>query len=281
MTESAPEMPDMRRAKPRVVAVIPARLQSSRLPEKALVDILGLPMIVHVDRRCRLASSLDAVYVATDSERIRDVVIAHGGEAVMTSSRHQTGTDRLAEAVRTIECDIVVNVQGDEALVRPEHIDAGVAALRRDAAINVSMLVNPFRTYESPSAIKAVVNDSMEILYLSRADIPSGARTPHPDMLKAYHIVSFRKPFLLAFTQWPQGILERIEYNEYLRILEQGHRMRAVRVESSAVSVDTPEDLDTVRRMMERDALLPLYRSASGRGAQARFHAGRATGGRP
>jgi len=243
----------------RAVAVIPARLQSSRLPGKMLVDICGLPMIVHVERRCRLAKSLAAVYVATDSPEIRDVVTAHGGEVLMTRTDHPTGTDRIAEAAQALACDIVVNVQGDEALVRPEHIEAGISALREDPALNVSMLVNPFQTYGVSSAIKVVVDERMNVLYLSRSDVPSAARTPTPDMLKAYHVVSFRKPFLLEFARWPQGRLERIEFNEYLRILEKGHRIRTVRVDSQAISVDTEQDLQIVRQLMALDPLCASY----------------------
>ncbi len=155
----------------------------------------------------------------------------------------------------------MVNVQGDEALVRPEHIEAGVNALREDPTLHISMLVNAFRTYHSPSDIKAVVDEQMNVLYLSRSDIPSGARTPHPDMLKAYHVVSFRKSFLREFAQWPQGCLEHIECNEYLRILEKGHRIRAVLVNSTAISVDTEDDLRIVRERMASDDLRPRYQS--------------------
>ncbi len=245
----------------RVIGMIPARLSSTRLPEKALADICGLPMILHVYYRCLLSRALEAVYVATDSERIRDVVTAACGRVVMTGSHHRTGTDRIAEAAADIPCDIVVNIQGDEALVRPEHIEAGVAALVEDPTLNASLLVNPFRTAQSPSDIKVVVNEAMDVLYLSRSDIPSGARTPAPEMLKAYHVVSFRKPFLLEYAQWPPGRLEQIEYNEYLRILERGHRLRAVQVESVAVSVDTMDDLLAVRTRMAADDLRPRYYS--------------------
>lgn len=245
----------------RAIALIPARLRSSRLPGKALADICGLPMIVHVERRCRLAASLAEVYVATDSPEIRDAVTAHGGQVIMTRADHPTGTDRIAEAARGLSCDIVVNVQGDEALVRPEHIDAGVQVLREDPSLQVSLLVNAFRTYGSASDIKAVVDEQMNVLYVSRSDIPSGARTPNPDMLKAYHVVSFRKPFLLEYAGWPQGRLEQIEFNEYLRILERGHRIRAVQVNSTAVSVDTMEDLLAVRQRMASDDLWRQYQS--------------------
>ncbi len=250
----------MTAGKPRVVAIIPARLESSRLPRKALADICGLPMIVHVYRRCLRASTLDDVIVATDSREIHDTVAAAGGKAVMTSRRHQNGTERIAEVAAALDCEIVVNVQGDEALVMPKHIDAAVGALLADPALNVAILVNPFRKHGSPSDIKAVLTDAGDVLYLSRSDIPSNARTPEPEMLKAYHVVPFRRPFLLQYVAWPPGTLERIEFNEYLRILERGHRIRAVRVESSAVSVDTPHDLEWVRAQMTSDPLFAAYR---------------------
>lgn len=251
--------------KPKTVALIPSRLQSSRLPCKALADIHGLPMIVHVYRRCLLSQYLDGVYVATDSEEIRDVVEGHGGRALMTSDTHETGTDRIAEAARNLNAEIVVNVQGDEALVNPDHIDSAVSVLHDNPSINVAILVNPFSKRNSPSDIKVVLNEKDEVMYFSRADIPSDARTPNPPMLKAYHIVPFRREFLLDYSSWDKGALECIEYNEYLRILERGHRIRAVRVESDAISVDTPEDLAYVRAKMANDPIFQQYSHAQQR----------------
>ena len=243
----------------RAVAIIPARLESSRLPDKALADILGLPMIVHVFKRCLLAKSLDDVYVATDSNKIRKVVEQHGGKVIMTSAEHQTGTDRIAEAARDINADIIVNVQGDEALVNPEYIDKAVDSLVNSSRADVAILVNPFNKRNSPSDIKAVLNENDEIMYLSRSDIPSDARVNNPQMLKAYHIVPFRKNFLLKYAKWEKTELEQIEFNEYLRILEKGYKIQAVRVESDAVSVDTEQDLEFVRGKMKTDKVSQLY----------------------
>ena len=243
----------------RSVAIIPARLESSRLPNKALADILGLPMIVHVFKRCSLAKSLDAVYVATDNNKIRKVVEQYGGEVIMTSSEHQTGTDRIAEAAQDIDADIVVNVQGDEALVNPEYIDKAVDSLVNSSGADVAILVNPFNKRNSPSDIKAVLNEHDEIMYLSRADIPSDARVNNPQMLKAYHIVPLRKDFLLKYAKWEKTELEQIEFNEYLRILEKGYKIQAVHVESDAVSVDTEQDLEFVRGKMKTDKVSQLY----------------------
>jgi len=243
----------------KVAAILPVRLESSRLPGKALKDICGLPMIVHVFKRCLLSKKLDKVYVATDSEEVKKVVENFGGEVIMTSSRHESGTDRIAEAALQLDVDIVVNIQGDEALVNPEYIDKVVNELIENPDINVGMLVNSFFKKNSPSDIKAVLNKNNDVMYLSRSDIPSDSRFNNPPMLKAYHIVPFRKQFLLEYAQWDKGALERIEFNEYLRIIEHGERIRAVIVESDAVSVDTPEDLEYVRQEMLNDLWFPKY----------------------
>ena len=242
-----------------IVAIIPARLESSRLPGKALLDIHGLPMVVHVYKRCMLAERLDDVYVATDNEDIRKVVEGYGGKVIMTSSDHETGTDRIAEAASQLDVDIVVNVQGDEALVNPHYIDKVVEAIQNDETVEVAILVNPFEKHNSPSDIKVVLKENNDVLYLSRSDIPSDARVTKPPMLKAYHIVPFRKNFLLQYADWNKGELEKIEFNEYLRILEKGYNIRAVHVESDALSVDTQSDLDYVRDKMKTDAFFQHY----------------------
>ena len=247
--------------KQKVVAILPSRIESSRLPRKALLDICGLPMIVHVFKRCLLAKKLDEVYVATDSNEIKEVVEKHGGRVIMTSSNHQTGTDRIAEAANKIDAEIIVNVQGDEALVNPKYIDKVVDELLENPDINVGILVNPYFKKNSPSDIKVVLNNNNDVLYASRSDIPSDSRTKDPSKLKAYHIVPFRKPFLLQFSKWEKGTLEKIEFNEYLRILEHGERIRAVLVDSDAVSVDTYEDLEYVRKIMLEDELFEIYKS--------------------
>ena len=244
----------------KAIAILPARLESSRLPRKALKDICGLPMIVHVFKRCLLSKKLDEVYVATDSFEIKEVVEKYGGKVIMTSSKHETGTDRIAEAALKLDAEIIVNIQGDEALVDPKYIDRVTNELIENPDINVGILVNSFSKKDSPSDIKVVLNKNNDVMYLSRSDIPSGSRQNNPPMLKAYHIVPFRKKFLLEFAQMDRGSLEKIEFNEYVRILENGERIRAVYVESDAVSVDTPEDLQYVREVMPYDLWFHQYK---------------------
>ncbi len=242
----------------KAVGMIPVRLESSRLPEKALCNILGLPMIIHTLKRTQLAKSLDEVYVVTDSEKIKSLVELYKGKVIMTSKNHQTGSDRLTEAATYVDADIIVNIQGDEALVDPEHIDAGVKGLI-DSESEISILLTQFGKKQSYGDIKAVVNLKNEIMYLSRNDIPSNSRATVDKTLKAYHVVSFRRSFLLKYAKMEQTPLEKVEYNEYLRILENGYKIQGVMVNSDAISVDTQEDLKIVREKMELDKIRNRY----------------------
>lgn len=243
----------------RIVGMIPVRMESSRLPNKAVKDICGLPMIIHTLKRTKMAKMLNDVYVATDNEEIKNLVESFGGKVVMTKREHQTGSDRLAEAAQKIEADIIVNIQGDEALVNPEHIDIGVDALINSDA-EVSILLTKYSKKNSPSDIKAVVNLKNEIMYISRSDIPSNARVELSYMLKAYHVVSFKKDFLIKYSSLDQTPLEKIEMNEYLRILENGYKIQGVLVDSDSVSVDTEEDLEYVRNKMIDDIFYVKYK---------------------
>ena len=243
----------------KVVGMVPARLQSSRLPEKALIDLLGLPMVVHTCKRAELSRKLDAVYLVTDSERIRQAGEAHGIRVIMTGSHHPSGSDRLAEAAQYVDCDIIVNVQGDEPLVDPEHIDAIVTPLLNEPACQIAVGVTPFTKKNSFSDIKAVLDLRGDIMYCSRNDLPSDSRTPVNEMLKMCFIVPFRKEFLLRYAAWAPTPLETIEYNEYLRILEHGVKMRAVRVGDAKISVDTPADLEEVLQLIQADQIRFRY----------------------
>lgn len=243
----------------KVVGMVPARLESKRLPRKALVDICGLPMVIHTCRRAELAKSLDEVYLVTDSDAIKKTARNHGIKIIMTGAHHKTGSDRLAEACQKVDCDIVVNIQGDEPLVDPAHIDAILTSLLDNPSIQVSAGVTSYTKKGSASDIKAVLDLEGNIMYCSRNDLPSDARAPVNEMLKMCFIVPFRKDFLLKFASWPPAPLETIEYNEYLRILEHGIKIRAVRIDDAKISVDTPQDLQEVRKLMEKDAIKNQY----------------------
>jgi len=243
----------------KIVSIIPARMESSRLPNKALVDIEGLPMIVHTFKRTELSNALDDVYVATDSDEIKEAVESNGGKVIMTGSHHQTGSDRIAEAAQNIDADIIVNVQGDEPLLDPEHIDAAVKPMKEDESINIVILVTPYTNRENPQDIKAVLDLNDYILYCSRTDLPSETRIKVDRIWKMSFIVPFRKEFLLQYAAWEQTPLEKIEYNEYLRILENGYKIKAVKVDGVQISVDVPDDLEIVRNKMKTDIIKHKY----------------------
>lgn len=235
--------------KQRIVGVIPARYNSTRLPGKPLEDIAGTPMVIHVLRRAQKSKLLDEVIVATDDERILKVVEAHGGKAMMTDESHNNGSERMHEVARSVPGDIFVVINGDEALLEPSHIDAGVRGLLASDA-PVSILYNRFWTKDSPADFKLVVNRRNEVMYISRNDIPSDAREEVEVMYKAYHVMSFTREFLEEYVTLEHTPLARIESHELLRVLENGYKLQGVEVESTAISVDTSEDLEYVRGVM-------------------------------
>jgi 3-deoxy-manno-octulosonate cytidylyltransferase (CMP-KDO synthetase) len=236
----------------RVVVVIPSRFQSTRLPGKPLALIDGRPMVEHVHRAARSARSADAVLVATDDERVARTVDSFGGIAVMTSADHATGTDRLAEVASAVDCELVVNVQGDEPLITGEAIDAAVARLveRPDEVMSTlrRRLDDP-ADLDSPSVVKVVVDQDGVALYFSRARIPYVRVGQSAPLWRHLGLYAYRRSTLLQLARLPQTALERAEGLEQLRALEHGIRIATVETEADSIGVDTPEDLERVRRL--------------------------------
>jgi 3-deoxy-manno-octulosonate cytidylyltransferase (CMP-KDO synthetase) len=240
-----------------ILAVIPARYASTRLPGKALVELRGKTMIQRVWERVKQAQSISGVVVATDDERIRSVVVGFGGEAMLTRADHRSGTERVAEvAAARPEAEILVNVQGDEPMIEPAAIDAAVAAIRDDDEVNVATLVVPIanpKDIMDSNVVKAVLDFDDNALYFSRAPIPwvrdrGGAAWAHH--LKHVGLYAFRRAALLEFATFPQGDLERVEQLEQLRWLENGYRIRVVETEYDSLSVDVPEDVTRVEALL-------------------------------
>jgi 3-deoxy-manno-octulosonate cytidylyltransferase (CMP-KDO synthetase) len=241
-----------------VVAVIPARFASTRFPGKPLADIDGRPMIEHVYRRVAAAPIVSRVIVATDDLRIATTVTGFGGKVRLTRADHQTGTDRLAEVASTLDCDIVVNVQGDEPLVDPRSIAEAVAPLA-DPAIPMTTLYrrigNPAEL-SNPNIVKVVLDRGGFAMYFSRAPIPH-ARDPRggwPPLYRHIGLYAYRRSVLLVLASLEPTPLERAEALEQLRALEHGIRIKAVETAYDSIGVDTPEDLAQVRRLLEAPA---------------------------
>ena len=242
------------------LGVIPARFNSSRFPGKPLADINGKPMIQHVYERAKLSKSLCDVIVATDDERILKAVNNFGGKAVMTASDHPNGTSRVCEAAK-LYCDnninninAVINIQGDEPLLNPVMIDE-VAELLRDDAVNFATLCREFKDFSeanNANAVKVVFDKNFDALYFSRSIIPY--RREKTD-LKIFHhigIYGYKLEFLKLYITLPMTPLAETESLEQLKVLESGYKIR-VKVTScqdESLGVDTPEDLERVRRII-------------------------------
>ncbi len=240
-----------------VVCIIPSRYESTRFAGKPLADLCGKPMIQHVYERVMQAKPVSQAAVATDDERILAVVRQCGGRAIMTSSRHRSGTDRVAEAVAHLglqDSDIVVNIQGDQPLFESSQIDEVAAPLLADPALPMSTLIYKIVREEEiyhPNAVKVVFDQDFFALYFSRATIPHVRdRGQRPDYYKHHGIYAYRKDFLDIFTALPEGKLEKLEALEQLRALEHGYRIKVVVTAHDSVEVDTPEELQRVREIM-------------------------------
>jgi 3-deoxy-manno-octulosonate cytidylyltransferase (CMP-KDO synthetase) len=218
-------------------------------------------MIEHVYRRAAAARNVDAVIVATDDERIADAVSKFGGDARMTRTTHATGTDRIAEVAATLDCDLIVNLQGDEPLIEPASIDEAVEPFRDDAELMMTSLCQRFRPSEDvldPHVVKVVIDARRRALYFSRAPIPffRGTAASHGPAGPYRHIGLYvqRREFLLKVASLEPTPLERAEALEQLRVLEHGFSIRMVETQHDSIGVDTPEDLERVRRLLTADA---------------------------
>lgn len=238
----------------KAIGVIPARLGSTRLAGKVLLDLCGKPVIQHVYERTCNARLLDEVVVACDDQRIVDVVEAFGGKAVLTSQDHTTGTDRLAEVVNEMDVNIIVNVQGDEPLVNPIMIDDLVSLMQKESETVMATVVKKSASpeeFRSRDVTKAVIDEAGNVLYFSRSPIPTYLE-PGQAFYKHIGMYAYTKEFLFTFKKIPPSYLERHERLEQLRALENGYRIRAIETTFETVGVDTAEDLEKARAFLMR-----------------------------
>jgi 3-deoxy-manno-octulosonate cytidylyltransferase (CMP-KDO synthetase) len=247
-----------------IVGIIPARLGSSRFPGKPLARILGRPMIEHVYRRCAMSSVLRRVVVATCDESIAEATRAFGGEAVMTSPAHERASDRVAEAARAGDADIVVMIQGDEPMVTPAMIDLAVQPLVDDPGVVCANLAAPIRSsveFEDRNTIKVVMDRRGDALYFSREPVPTQSLRAFAALAvyKQVCVIPFRRDFLETYAGLAPTPLEQAESVDMLRVLEHGYRVRMVPCDWPTRSVDTPEDLALVESLMRGDAMLSRY----------------------
>ncbi|HON58246.1 MAG TPA: 3-deoxy-manno-octulosonate cytidylyltransferase [Smithella sp.] len=240
-----------------IVCIIPSRYESSRFPGKPLADLCGKPMIQHVYERVARAGAVPCVAVATDDQRIFDAVKRFGGNAIMTSAAHRSGTDRIAEAVKSLHLSpdaIVVNIQGDQPIFEPAQVDEVIQPLLEDASVNMSTLIYKIVRDEEithPHAVKVVLDHQNFALYFSRATIPYVRdKRLKADYYKHHGIYAYRRDFLDVFTHLPEGKLEKLEALEQLRALEFGYKIKVVISRYDSVEVDNQQELERVRQIL-------------------------------
>ncbi|MFA6816190.1 MAG: 3-deoxy-manno-octulosonate cytidylyltransferase [Lentisphaeria bacterium] len=241
--------------KERTIAVIPARYGSSRFPGKPLALIAGKPMIQRTVESTMSCPAIDEVLVATDDPRIMDAVQKFGGNVVMTSANHKTGTDRIAEAIQDVEADLILNVQGDEPMMDPNVLQQLVVKMRETKA-DMGTVAVPFDIVNhdpaDPNCVKVVLDKKGFALYFSRACIPylrSGC-TPVTPLLH-WGLYAYTRNFLTQFVQWDRGDLEACESLEQLRALENGARIWVLQAKECSMGVDVPEDIAIVEEMLK------------------------------
>ena len=237
----------------KTVAIIPARLASTRLPRKMLREIAGKPLVGWVYEAVRKPPLLSDVIVATDSEEILQACRGHGWKAQMTSTTHRSGTERVHEVSNSLPADVYVNVQGDEPLVRPEQI-ATLLEVMHDQSVQVGTVKTacPAEEISNPNAVKVVTAADGRALYFSRATIPSDRDRGEPRYFKHLGLYAYRKPALDFFVSQPESTLEKIERLEQLRFLENGISIHVGETPYDSVGVDTEEDLQRVAEILRR-----------------------------
>ena len=255
----------------RILAIIPARMASSRFPGKPMALIHGMPMIGHCYCRVQRCEELSDTYVATCDRVIFDYIESVGGKAIMTADTHERASDRAAEAMLKIEeqtgerTDILVMVQGDEPMDTPQMISEALAPMLADERIDVVNLVSPISSteeFEDPNTVKVVIDSSGNALYFSREPIPSRKKwSEEVPMQKQVCVIPFRRDYLLKFNSTPETPLEKIESVDMLRVLESGAKVRMIPTSYPSIGVDTPQHLERVADLMREDTLMKGYLS--------------------
>ncbi len=237
------------------IVIIPARYNSKRFPGKVIADLNGKSVIEHVYKRSQQAKLVDQVLVATDDKRVYDKVDEFGGRAVMTSPDHQSGSDRLAEVAADLDADLIVNVQGDEPLIRPEMIDQAIRILENSDNIQMSTLASPITKViaKKPDRVKVVLDKNNQALYFSRAKVPFYRDRVKLEQKYLQHIglYVYKKDFLLKYTELEPTPLEKAESLEQLRALENGYKIKVGITEHHGPGIDRPEDLKEVSKILK------------------------------
>ena len=242
----------------KIVVVIPARLNSTRLPNKVLLDLKGKTVVRRVYDQCLKAKNIDDVYIATDSKEVKESCLNFTDKIIMTDKTHQSGTDRIAQAVENIDCDAIINIQGDEPFIEPSLIDELAITLKSKDIVMISALhkIEKVEDLKNPNVVKITIDKNNNALYFSRSIIPHhrdewnsllNHHTTIPKALKFYRhlgIYGYTKEFLVKYSKMEQSYLEKLEKLEQLRVLENGYNIKMIETNYNSIGIDTKEDYE-------------------------------------
>ena len=232
--------------------VIPARFGSTRFPGKTITRIQGKPLILFVLQRSSMVNGIRNIIVATDDTRIFEIVDSFGFQVVMTSKDHKCGTDRIAEVAKDLDADIIINIQGDEPLIEPRAVETIIKNMVKHKDVQMATLITNLKPedYDNPNAVKVVKDKNDFALYFSRSLIPYPRNKSDINHYKHIGLYGYRKDFLLKFVKMEQTPLEKVESLEQLRALENGYKIKLVYTDYDSIGVDTPEDLERVKKIL-------------------------------
>ena len=246
----------------KILALIPARLNSKRLPNKVVLLIEKLPIIIHVYRRALRAKKINDIIICCDDKKIFNLAKKHGAKAMLTSKTHRNGTERICEVYKKIKkkYDLVVDIQGDEPLINPQHIDKVVNFHLKNKKVDIIVPNLKIRNTVNKNIVKIVSNLNNEVLYMSRSEIPIGQKKKQKFLKKHLSIVSFRPEALLNYAKYDRTLIEKIENIELLRALELGMKIKTLTLSGESFSVDTLNDYKKAKKFIKKDKIFKIYK---------------------
>ncbi len=243
----------------KIIGLIPTRLNSSRLAKKALLNIDGLPMIVHTLKRAQMCKKLKQIFVCTDSKEIKNVVEEYGGQAILTKSSHKTGTDRIAEAAKKLNFDYAIDIQGDFPMLDPKNIETLINFHLKNNRFDIVVPSSPIKDNSEKSIVKVLMAKNHKVLYFSRSAVPFTYKLKPKNFLKHMSIISFKKKSLLEFGKQKQSNYEKIEGIELLRSIENNFNVGSFIIKRDIFSVDVQKDYLRAIDLMPNDPIRKKY----------------------
>ena len=246
----------------KVIGLIPSRINSTRLPQKPLLEIEGIPLVIHTYRRAKLANKIDDLYICCDDEKILKIAKKFNAKAIMTSTHHSNGTERICEAYIKIKkkYDFIVDIQGDEPLISPYHIDQVINFHIKNKKIDIVLPHLIIKNLNNPNIVKIVSDRANNVLYISRAQIPFAFKSPSMKIKKHLSIISFTPKALIEYSKNKKTNLEKIEDVELLRALEVGLKIKTLKMKGDSFSVDIMKDFKNAKLKMKDDKIFKIYR---------------------